>query len=222
MTPRTIDAMGLPQETDDHDGARGTALSEVELAWEVLKELGASERHFNNLETEYRKLASLWLLASFAGIGFMLKESLDMAVPRECAVMGIGFAGSIGIFVLWIVDLLVYHQLLDACFEEAKKIEEKYPQLSRSRTGMEKTQGGGKVVTTRLRWFYILLSAAPVVFSAPLFVLWCQKRSGWLTAVVVIAVISIYLTVLIAAIWRISPGLKKTFFRRARSTGRPG
>ena len=200
--------MSLLHSSGDGEGTEPKGLSKVELAWEVLKELGASERHFNNLETEYRKLASLWLLAGFTGMGFILKENPDMAVPREWVVMGIGLAASIGIFLLWIVDLLVYHQLLDACFEQAKKIEIEYPQFPKLRSGMENTQGKGKVVTNRLRWFYILLTAAPVIFSAPLFIVWCQRNQGRVTAWIAVALLALYLVSVIASIWKISPGSK--------------
>ena len=132
--------MSLPHSSGDRHDTKTKGLLKVELAWEVLKELGASERYFNNLETEYRKLASLWLLASFAG--------------------------------------------------------------------MENTQGEGKVVTTRLRWFDILLTAAPVIFSALLFILWCQRNQGRITAWTAVALLALYLVVVIAAIWRISSGLK--------------
>jgi hypothetical protein len=192
----------------------------IELAWDILKELGASERHFNNLEAEYRKLASIWLLAGFAGMGFILKENPQMAVPREIALLAIGLATSLGIFLLWIVDLLVYHQLLDACFLQAKEIEKKYKHaLPQVRSSMETTQGGGKVVTARLRWFYILLTAAPVVFSAPLFVLWCQKQYGMTAALTAGAMAMAYVAGTGAIIWTNVPGLKKPQARSARSSG---
>jgi len=179
------------------------------LAWDVLKELGNSERHFNNLEAEYRKLASIWLLAGFAGMGFILKENPQMAVPREVALVAIGLAASIGIFLLWIVDLLVYHQLLDACFTQAKQIERNHKELPQVRSSMEHTQGGGKVVTTRLRWFYMLLTAAPVVFSAPLFVLWCQKEYGPTAAAIAGVAAAVYISSTSGIIWKNVPGLKK-------------
>jgi hypothetical protein len=185
-------------------------LTDLALAWEVLKELGVTERHFNQLEAEYRKLASIWLLAAFAGMGFVLKENLHLAVPAEIALVAIGLAASVGIFLLWIVDLLVYHQLLDACFTKAKEIEKKYrQQLPQVRAGMEHTQSGGKVVTTKLRWFYILLTSAPVVFSVPLFVLWCQKQSGTTAAWIAGAAAAVYLGVISGIIWINVPGLQK-------------
>lgn len=177
----------------------------IELAWDVLKELTASERHFNNLETEYRKLASIWLLAGFAGMGFILKEETQMAPAREIAIMAIGMATSIGIFLLWIVDLLVYHRLLHACFEQAKKIENFYPELPDVRSAMEETQSGGKVVTNRLRWFYISLTAAPVVFPAPLCVDWSQRNYGPGIAFASAGAVVLYLLITTFLILRISP-----------------
>ena len=172
---------------NEHEQPKATADLDPKLAWEILQELGASERHFNSLETEYRKLASIWLLASFGGIGFLLKNDPGLAIPRELAIGGIGLAGSIGIFLLWIVDLLVYHRLLDACFVEAKAIERAHPELPQVRTRMSKSQAGGRVVTTRLRWFYIALTAAPLVFSIPFVTVWCARSYGAGSVLVVIA-----------------------------------
>jgi hypothetical protein len=200
--------MNSPENPELGKSPRQDGKMDLALAWDVLKELGNSERHFNNLEAEYRKLASIWLLAGFAGMGFILKQNPEMAVPREVALVAIGLAASIGIFLLWIVDLLVYHQLLDACFTQAKQIERNHKELPRVRSSMERTQGGGKVVTTRLRWFYILLTAAPVVFSAPLFVLWCQKQYGPRGAVIAGVTGAIYVSTMSGIIWKNVPGLK--------------
>lgn len=203
-----------PGRSQEQDGKMTLA-----LAWDVLKDLGNSERHFNNLEAEYRKLASIWLLAGFAGMGFILKEGPQLAVPREVALVAIGLATSIGIFLLWIVDLLVYHQLLDACFTQAKAIEKAHPELPQVRSSMEHTQGGGKVVTTRLRWFYILLTAAPVIFSAPLFVIWCggQYGSG---ACRIAGLLGLgYILVTSGIIWTNVPGLQKNRAGAGRTGG---
>jgi hypothetical protein len=201
--------MNSPENPQLNRSERQDGKMDLALAWDVLKELGASERHFNNLEAEYRKLASIWLLAAFAGMGFILKENSQMAFPREIALMAIGLAASIGIFLLWIVDLLVYHQLLDACFMQAKEIEKTYKELPHVRSSMEQTQGSGKIVTTKLRWFYILLTAAPVVFSAPLFVWWCQKEYGPTAAVIAGVTAAVYIGISSGIIWTNVPGLKK-------------
>jgi hypothetical protein len=82
---------------------------------------------------------------------------------------------------------------------------------------MENIQGGGKVVTTRLRWFYILLTAAPMIFSAPLFVLWCQKEYGWGAGVVGGPAAAAYVARTSGIIWTNVPGLKKDSGARGRS-----
>lgn len=163
-----------------------------ELNWDILKEIGVNERHFNNLEIEYRKLASVWLLASFGGIGFLLKENLKMVIPLEVAMIGIGMAGSIGNILIWIVDLLVYHRLLDACFDERKRFEELHPEMPQTRQHMMNYQKGGHV-TTSLRWFYVLLVAAPVVFSAPFFIIWCFCGHGILLGILATSIIMLYI-----------------------------
>lgn len=184
----------------------GTPMSAAErqtaLSWDILKELSASERHFNALEAEYRKLASVWLLAGFAGIGFILQTNPTMAIPQELAIAGIGLAASVGIYLLWIVDLLVYHRLLDACFTEAKKIEARHAELPQVRSSMGRSLRGGRVVTTRLRWFYILLTAAPIAFAAPIFVLWCAREWGASSAVLAAAATLLYLGLTSLMIWR--------------------
>ena len=183
------------------ESAKSVAELDSALAWEILKELGESERHFNSLEAQYRTLASIWLLAGFAGIGFLLKQDPGIAVPRELAIGGVGLAVSIGIFLLWIVDLLVYHRLLDACFSEAKNIERAHPELPQVRSSMGRSQRGGRVVTTRLRWFYIALTAAPLVFSMPFVVSWCLRERGATTAVNVSIAVVLFFAILAGAIW---------------------
>jgi hypothetical protein len=176
------------------------ATLQTQIAWDVLKELGEAERHFNNLETEYRKLASIWLLAGFAGIGFVLKSDPDLVVPREVAIAGIGLATSVGIFLLWIVDLLVYHRLLDACFTEAQKVEQQHPELPQVRTSMGLGHRG-RVVTTRLRWFYVALTAAPIAFSIPIVVTWLLRDSRQSSAIMTVLAAIVYLALTSFLIW---------------------
>ena len=50
--------------------------------WKFVVEAGLQERHFNQLQTEYRKLASTWLLAAFGAIGLLLTNS-SFALPID-------------------------------------------------------------------------------------------------------------------------------------------
>jgi hypothetical protein len=127
--------------------------------WALTQEIGVQERHFNQLQSGYRNMASAWLLATFAGIGFVVSTPLHVTAAPELLVAGLASAGSIGISLLWIVDLLVYHRLLDSCFIEGLILEEQYAWLPPFRNNMMRTQQGHGVLF-RIVGFY----AAPIGF----------------------------------------------------------
>jgi len=46
--------------------------------WNFYIELGLMERHFNEIQAGYRRLASTWMLAVLAAIGFVLSTKLTI------------------------------------------------------------------------------------------------------------------------------------------------
>ena len=105
--------------------------------WEIMKEIGNFERHFNQLEHQYRVLASTWLLAVFSGTGFLFSKGQN--IPYwELIIAFLGFAGAMGVTLIWALDLKVYHQLLEAHFVEALKLEQENSWLPQSRANMWK------------------------------------------------------------------------------------
>ncbi len=70
-----FNSMSLPPDQELVENHERKAVLNTELSPGILKGLGNAERHFNDLETEYRKVASIWLLARFAGMGFILKAN---------------------------------------------------------------------------------------------------------------------------------------------------
>jgi hypothetical protein len=170
-------------------------------AWKYLVEIGQAERHFNVIESTYRGLASTWLLASFAGMGFAV-NSTSLPVPRGIVIFAISVAGSLGVQLLWVVDLLAYHHLLAAYFLEGLRIEDHDRTLPQVRWKMWE-QG---IVERRVKMFYagcslvllpfglvavftsqnlgygrafaVLLSAAvPVILVG---ILWSRSWNAWL------------------------------------------
>jgi hypothetical protein len=126
---------------------------EKERIWNIYTELGLIERHFNSLQSGYRALASTWLLAAFAGIGFVLSTKLTLLIPSGLIIAGIGIGASIGIYLLWILDLLVNQRLLDAAFIEARNLETRHKWLPQYRNNI-RTLLGGKGLAL-IVWFYI-------------------------------------------------------------------
>ncbi|MGE5094739.1 MAG: hypothetical protein ACM3SO_06345 [Betaproteobacteria bacterium] len=132
-----------PRSTDDPD-----------FVWTVYEHLASECRHFNNIESTYRTFASTWLLAAFAGMGFVGKEVED---PQEMLALVALIAGSaaIGICLLWLMDLLVYHRLLGAAFSKQLALEQRYAWLPR--VGHEMWHAVGNVgVLPRIVWFYAI------------------------------------------------------------------
>ncbi|MES2648924.1 MAG: hypothetical protein V4717_18750 [Bacteroidota bacterium] len=121
---------------------------------EIYNHIGEEERHFNELEMEYRKLASQWLLVSLGAIGFILSKN-ELPVNTWALVIGICLAASIGIMVLWLLDLKVYHELLHGAFREGVLLENEFPQiLPQIRNNMVRSQKGGDVITKVILFYF--------------------------------------------------------------------
>jgi hypothetical protein len=156
--------------------AAPSAEESPEVIREFLAECGAAERHFNEIQARYRALASTWLLATFAGIGFVLSaESFDLPVPRLFVVAGIALAGTVGLVLLWNLDVRVYHRLLDAYFWEGLRLESRNPWVPQVRQRMlDFTNDRG--VLPRVNVFYIAGVAVEGVIAAAAFTLWGSDR----------------------------------------------
>lgn len=165
-----------------------TAL-DLDQVFKALESLKGSEEHFNEMTAQCRALASTWLLATFGAMGFVLTQTLHAGLATEVVVLTLGLAGAVGLILLWVLDLLVYHRLLDASFTEALKLEAGYPLVPQVRHKMIASQPGGQTPFYE-EWFYIGGVAAPVVFSGALFVRWCLCFSLFAGVVATVTLLS--------------------------------
>lgn len=110
-----------------------------QLVWSMYQEAALGERHFNELQSVYRRIASLWLLATFTGSGFIVIKSSTLSIDPYIAGLILYTSSSCGLFLLWCVDLLVYHRLLDSHFYAALNLERRYGWLPRIRHSMRMT-----------------------------------------------------------------------------------
>lgn len=94
---------------------------------EIYKELGTHERHFNTIQGVYRGLASTWFLACFAAIGFIYSKDNKFEIPfnTELVASLTATVVSSGIFLFWLLDVVVYHRLLLAVISTTKNFEMK-------------------------------------------------------------------------------------------------
>ena len=77
---------------------------------QVMSELGKYQRHFNQLQHQYRALTSAWILGMFAGIQYVLSNWGRLPFPSEAILAFLGLAAAVGITQLWNLDIRVYHQ----------------------------------------------------------------------------------------------------------------
>ncbi len=123
-----------------------------ERAWKIVEECGEEERHFNQLQGIYRGLASTWILATLGAVGYLFlnKGTLtDIAglSPFLVASM-VCLLGAVGVSLISIVDLTIYHKLLLDVFNRGFELEEHFKWLPQYRHSMarEKYSVTGKSI----------------------------------------------------------------------------
>ena len=162
--------------------------------WKLFDFIATEERHFNDIQAKYRLLASGWLLASFAGIGFVVTERLNVQASPYLLAAGIAAAGALGIQLLWVVDLLVYQRLLDSCFVEGLKLERTLAEMPPFRHNMMKMQSGEGVLF-RVVGFYLGPTVLLTLITGLALVLYVRTESPAYAPIVAVA------TVLLALVW---------------------
>jgi hypothetical protein len=125
--------------------------SQVDHLWKVYLELGVMERHFGDAQLRCRALASTWLLAMFAGFGFLISKDPTL-FKREILIASLGFISTSAIFSMWVIDLVIYQRLLDAAFIEGLSLEEAQPWLPQVRSNQRKLLKG--IALARFSYFY--------------------------------------------------------------------
>lgn len=136
---------------------------------EHYRQIKEYEHHFNGLETEIRKFASAWLLAALGAIAFLIRGDITnpLVQPRVLVAI-VCLMGNIGLVVLWVLDQLVYHRLLNAVFLLGLRMEYLHSKLPPIRTLMvlySKKRGMARYI----RFYYlapmVVLTVASLIAS---------------------------------------------------------
>jgi hypothetical protein len=170
-----------------------------EQLMEIYNHIGEEERHFNSLELEYRKLASHWLLVSLGAIGFVLSKKEVVPIDIWILVIGICVAASVGILVIWYLDMKVYHELLHAAFREGVMLEREFPHyLPQIRNNMIKSQSGGDIIKRVMLYYFFSILLLAVIANVAVWMFspdnfwWCFGSN----------IISVFLIILIFKVMR--------------------
>lgn len=172
-------------------------------AFKIFSHLSEREEHFNKLETNYRLLASTWLLASLGAIGFILIKADKESLPFDAwiIVSSICIVSSIGIFLLWILDLRVYHQLLVSVFVEGVILEHQFRWLPQIRNNMISSMDGGDVTKRVVLYYSFTISLLLAICGLSLTMI-SQNTSGLSLPLIITVFLVIIVGVNLFMIWR--------------------
>jgi hypothetical protein len=184
-----------------------------------------SERHFNEIQSGIRNLASGWMLAAFGGIALLLKVVKDAPwiVPPALLVAVVSCMATLGLLVLWIIDQLVYERLLNSNFLVGLKKEFDDPNLPPVRCMMlYATEGKG--MSRWMRLFYLIPMVGFCAITAASFWLGMggadsAKFCGW--PVTLWVVVALGIAQLLAACWVVFQWGKVSSSNRAEAFGDP-
>jgi len=125
----------------------------IEEYWKFVE----SERHFNTIQAGIRNRASTWILAAFGAIAVLIKTSTDSTwlVPSAVLIGLVCFMATMGLFILWINDQLVYQRLLNSAFVVGLKWEYDNPKMPPIRTLMM-CSAEGKGMSRWMTYFYTI------------------------------------------------------------------
>ena len=151
---------------------------EKELIKALYLSLGEAERKLGESQNTYRTLASTWMLATMAAIGYVLstkpiEEKIGIDLYLLCWLLAL--AGAISIVVLWLLDMRVYQRLLGRFYAEGLAMERGEPWLPQVRN------------QTRLEfkgWLPLIISIYYVLLFAFLWLVACFFLS-WSEAIAV-------------------------------------
>jgi hypothetical protein len=155
----------------DTAALRSVSKDEFDRVWSVYSYLQQAELHINDLQSHYRTLASTWLLATFGAAGFLVTDdSLALPIDSPLLASAVCVLGTVGVLLLWNLDLLVYQGLLRARFYIGRDMEAELPWLPPVRRRMLIAFPSG--TTPRVATFYVAATSVPLVLGAALFCLW--------------------------------------------------
>jgi hypothetical protein len=115
-------------------------MDKVDCYWK----LSEMEERFNSSSAGVRTLASGWVLAALAALGWLLDPSKpsSWAIPLGLLLISVCALAVAGVATLWVLDQLVFHRLLNSVFLVGLKMERTEPVLPPIRALMMKTVEG--------------------------------------------------------------------------------
>lgn len=134
--------------------------------------LAEFEHHFNDIETRTRIIAATWMVVAFGAIAVLVQQSggttnllsyllnqsngaAKWLIPPAALISLVCLMATVGLFVIWIIDQLVYHRLLESVFLIGLKLEHDNDWLPPLRT-MMMVSAESKGMSRWIRLYYLI------------------------------------------------------------------
>ena len=136
----------------------GTDPLTFDQAWEITKEINENVRHYNEHQTKYRTLASQWLIAGFAGIGFLFSAEPKLPFDKLIFTMLISVASAFGIFQLWRIDIILFQKIIQSFFSAGAHLEDQFTSLPKIKTSIYKNVPKGNAGETLFQFYFYIIT----------------------------------------------------------------
>lgn len=189
------------QSAKNRELPQNISIDEKKEIYEIYQRIESFENRFNNSGNEIKKLASIWLLADLSAIAFLVKVYIGLdaggntsanIIEANLLISLVSLMGIIGLFILWILDQIVYRGLLNSVFLYALRMEYRYSFLPPIRTLMMIFSKKGGMVWY-LRFYYLLpmsfLAAISLISSS-----WYANETRNMSSII-ISLISFLITI---------------------------
>src|SRR5437867_11999155 len=125
------------------------------------------EQQFNTIPVAMRGLASGWIVGAFGAMGWLLQAAAaeGLLLPRILLLFAIALMATLGLSLLWILDQMVYHRLLDSVFLVGLKMEYDHRELPSIRAMMMASAEGTGMSTWISVYYWVPISGYVLIAS---------------------------------------------------------
>ncbi len=165
------------------------------LIYGAYTQIVESLQHYNRVQTIYRTYVSTWLMATFVGIGYVL-TSMEVGLPFHPLVTTafMCVASSMGVLLIWYMDLIVCEQQIAASVYEGIVLEQQHEWLPRFYHNIKNMSGLINYVSLKCILYIGCISILIIVGGSSL-TFWVINTNHYLSFVIPIFVfVLIFLT----------------------------
>lgn len=191
------------------------------IAYGLYSKIESYQSHYNAVKTKYKVLGLTWILATFAGIGYLLAgKEVGLPISKLIAISLLCLVSSSGLLLIYFLDISIYHRLLEALYRGALELENKNPFLAKTNHTMKpllfKHNTGPEVLDAL---FYVYFIFTLLIIGNATFYMQYSSKNLLLTSILacIFFIFNILISIFLILRARESGFLRLFKFRRHKS-----